>query len=583
MRRGARVLPAVVAAALVLAACGSAGGGPKATEASLADTITIGIEQAPDSYNADSADSNSVYNAYVDNLTQQGFVRILPDGSVEPNPTFGTYTKVSDDPLTVKYTFADAAVWSDGTPIDFDDALLSWAAHSGSHPSAELDADGNPTDLFNPSSTSGWADVAMPVGKAGDKSFTLTFTTPYADWEVLGLGFLPAHVAAAQGGLSAAGNGAALVAAIENDDVAALTPVAKFWNTGWAYQESLPALPAAALIPSSGPYSYGNAADGTLTLVRNPKWWGDAAKTASIVFKAVDPAEMVQALANGEIDSFDPTNPTADMLAQLVALGAAVKVEKGQSLTYSHIDLDSSSSGLFADARVRTAFLKCVPRQELVDKFATPIDPDSTVLDLHEYLPSQPEYRSVLDQVPAAKAYDGVDLAGARALLAQAGVATPLTVRVLRASQSALRGDQVALIKASCDQAGFTIVDQADADSATTRSQRGQWDASIFGWSGSGLVTANETFYTTGGGQNFGGYSDATVDDLWSQIVKVTSRADAVPLKVRLEQELWANPYNVLLYANPGLTAFSAHLTGPGYNPTQYGSTWNAQTWTKTR
>ena len=36
-------------------------------------------------------------------------------GNLRPDKSFGTYEKVSDDPLTVKYTVADDTKWSDGT------------------------------------------------------------------------------------------------------------------------------------------------------------------------------------------------------------------------------------------------------------------------------------------------------------------------------------------------------------------------------------------------------------------------------------------------------------------------------------
>ena len=65
----------------------------------------------------------------MDNLTQSNFVNVQPDGSLKPNPEFGTYKKTSDSPLTVEYTFDENAVWSDGVPIDCDDAMLAWAAH----------------------------------------------------------------------------------------------------------------------------------------------------------------------------------------------------------------------------------------------------------------------------------------------------------------------------------------------------------------------------------------------------------------------------------------------------------------------
>jgi len=50
-------------------------------------------------------------------------------------------------------------------------------------------------------------------------------------------------------------------------------------------------------------------------------------------------------------------------------------------------------------------------------------------------------------------------------------------------------------------------------------------------------------------------------------VVEESSRsptgAAAVPLKAQMEEELWAKVYNVLLYANPGITAFSSALSGP--------------------
>lgn len=584
-RRKSVAVAAFAASAVVLASCGTAGGGGEEpsndASANLADTITIGIEQAPDAYNANTADANSVYNSYVDNVTQGSFVQVMPDGTIEHDEEFGTFEKTSDDPLTVKYTFNDKAVWSDGTPIDFDDALLTWAAFSGTHPSGEKAEDGSEPDLFNAASTNGWAEVEMPQGNAGDKSFTMVFKKPYADWEVLGSGFMPAHIAAEQAGLSSDDNGAELVKAIQDNDTAKIKKVADFWNTGWAYEQDLPSLPDVALLPASGPYKYDNASNGTLTVVKNDKWWGTPAKTEKLVFKTVNAEEMVQALQNGEIDQFDPSNATADMVSQLEGLGDAVKVEKGESLSFSHVDIDTGKGGKFEDQRVRQAFAKCIPREDLVEKFAKPVFEGAQVLRLHEYLPAQAEYEDVLSQVPSAKLYDEVDIDGAKQLLKDAGVKTPYDITFRFAGQSQLRADQVALIKASCDQAGFNIKSTPDNDVFTTLTEPGKWDAAVFGWAGSGLIASGQSIYISKGAQNYGRYSNTKVDDLWDQIVQVTDPADAVPLKAQMEEQLWSDLYNITLYANPGLTAFSSKLTGPAYNPTQYGGTWNAMEWTK--
>lgn len=605
MRRTRAIgLSAMVATSLVLAGCGSVGssdtttpsasaGAESATAESAessgssggakADTINVGIEQTPGGFNGQTAGANSVYTAYVDNLTQSNFVNVQPDGSLQPNPEFGTYEKTSESPLTVEYTFDENAVWSDGTPIDCDDAMLAWAALSNSYPTGTKDDAGNDVDLFTPASTNGFNLIDKPTCAPGDKTFTTVYSEPYADWEALFSGsiFMPAHIAAAQGGMSADDNGKALIDAITADDAAALTPVATFWSSGWDYQPDLPQLPDVALLPTSGPYKYDNGSNGTLTVVKNDKWWGTPAKTNTFVFKFVSPEEWVQAMANGEIDQYDPSNPSQDTVSQLEALGSTVDYEVGEGYTFSHLDFDSSPQGKLADIKIRQAFLKCIPRQELVDKFAKTVNPDAQILNLREFLPAQGNYDEILAQVPEAELYNTVDLPGAQALLAEAGATTPYEIKIIRSSTSDLRGQQVSVIKGSCDQAGFNIVDLPDPDLFTTLTTRGTWDAALFGWAGSGLVASGESIYVTGGDQNYGGYSDPTVDSSWASVVTTLDRAAAEEKKVPMEQALWTNPYNATLYANPNLSAWTSNITGPVTNPTQYGTTWNAAEWEK--
>lgn len=54
--------------------------------------------------------------------------------------SFGTYEKISDDPLVVKYTIADGVKWSDGTAVDAADLLLQWAALSRALDTPDFDA-----------------------------------------------------------------------------------------------------------------------------------------------------------------------------------------------------------------------------------------------------------------------------------------------------------------------------------------------------------------------------------------------------------------------------------------------------------
>jgi peptide/nickel transport system substrate-binding protein len=573
---------------LLLSACGSAGGTAQqpseAAEEDLATTINVAISQTPDAYNGDTANANSVYNTYVDNLVHSGFAAFNADGELERNEEFGTYEKTSDDPLTVKYTINEDAVFSDGTPIDFDDVMLTWAAFSGTHPSGEKDPDtGAETDLFQAASTNGWAQIEMPEGEAGDKEFELVYTEPYADWESLVDNFLPAHVAAEQGGLSPEGDGKALIDAIRAKDTAALKPVAEFWNTGWNYEADLPSLPDAALIPSSGPYKLDNAVNGTLTMVKNDKYWGEerAGKTDTIVYKTVVDEEAVQALQNGDVDVIDPSSPTVDTKTALEQIGETVTVETGETLTFSHVDLDQRPGAVFEDLKVRQAFAKCMPREDMVEKFVKPVEPKGQVMDLREYQPAQADYDKVLKGAPAATENAKLDIEGAKSLLADAGKTEPVKVSLMYSSTSQLRADMVALIKASCDKAGFEIIPQPEEEWSAKLSQPGSWDAVLFGWAGSGLVASAESIYVSGGEQNFGGYSDEKVDSIWKEIVTNTDPEKVADMKTELEQRLAETQYNVVLYANPGIGAWNSKVEGVRLNPTQTGLTWNAYEWTK--
>ncbi|MBG6223662.1 peptide/nickel transport system substrate-binding protein [Arthrobacter sp. CAN_A2] len=584
-------LAALSIGALMLSACGSAGGtaetpASEGAEENLASTINIAISQAPTAYNGQTAATNAVYNTYVDNLTSSGFAAFAANGNLEPNEEFGTYEKTSDDPLTIKYTINEDAVWSDGVPIDYDDVLLTWAASSGTHPTGETDPEtGAEADLFQAASTNGFASMKMIEGEPGAKEFEAVFDDPYADWEALfttGV-FLPAHIAAEQGGMSPEGDGAELVEAIQATDIEALTPVAEFWNTGWNYEADLPSLPDTALLPSSGPYKLDNAADGTLTLVKNDAYWGEerAGKTDTIVFKTIVDEEAVQALQNGDVDIIEPSSPTVDTKTALEQIGETVKVDTGQSLTFSHVDLDQRPGAVFEDLKVRQAFAKCIPRADMVDKFVTPIDPEGSVMNLHEYQPAQEDYQTVLDGAEAAQGDGTADIEGAKALLTEAGKTEPVKVSMMFASTSQLRADQVALVKDSCDKAGFEITPQPEAEWSAKLSQPGAWDAVVFGWAGSGLVASGQSIYITGGEQNFGGYTDSEVDSLWDEIVTTTDAEAVIPLKTDLEQRLAETQYNVVLYANPNIAGYSSKLQGVELNPTQTGITWNAYSWTK--
>src|SRR5699024_4861866 len=170
------------------------------------------------------------------------------------------------DPLQVKYTFADTAQWSDGTPVDAADLIMYWGAVSGNFNTiadedVETDEEGNVVEdsiadqvYFNGTSATVGLIEDFPEISDDGKSITFTYTKPFGDWDVnLDVG-VPAHVVAAQalGVEDPTEAKQALMDAFQNDDTEALVKISKFWNEGFQFSGALPE--DESLYLSSGPY-----------------------------------------------------------------------------------------------------------------------------------------------------------------------------------------------------------------------------------------------------------------------------------------------------------------------------------------
>ena len=163
----ARVIALAAVSALGLAACATSSSGTSnsSTTGSTASattkntTITAAHEQEFGAYNNNTADQNAVKNTVVLNQVLRGFWYYGVDGTVQPDKDFGTFEKTSDNPLTVKYTINDKAVWSDGTPIECSDLVLAWAGNSNQFPTGKKNSDGSEGQVFSTAGSTGYVDA----------------------------------------------------------------------------------------------------------------------------------------------------------------------------------------------------------------------------------------------------------------------------------------------------------------------------------------------------------------------------------------------------------------------------------------
>ncbi|WP_181010010.1 ABC transporter substrate-binding protein [Ornithinimicrobium sufpigmenti] len=552
-------------------------------KADLGEVVTVddvvsfsaGSEQY-NAYNGNMAGTNSTYNAVVNNQLFGGFWHWGTDGTVYPNEWFGSYEVVSEEPLTIEYTISDEAVWSDGVPVTANDYLLEWATT-------------NPEKLggaealgFDPVSDSFGRYVPEgPEAEVDGKTFSVVYPEPYPDWELVVSTALPSHVVAEQSGLEPA----ELAQAILDGDGETVAGVADFWNTGWVFENY--ELPDAALVPSSGPYTLDGASwisGQSLTLVPNDSFYGPAPATHDLSFVFAAPETHVQALANGDINVIEP-QATVDTIAQLEGL-PDVAMQTGDSLTWEHLDYNFQEGSVFADdaggLAAREAFALCVPRQQIVETLIQPINPDAQVMNLREVFPFQPHYDEVLSAAYDGR-YDQVDIEGAKSKLAEAELDAPVDIRIGYSAPNQRRTEQVAAIKASCDEAGFNVIDAGDARFFETGGplEAGDWEVALFAWAGSGQVASGQAIYSTGGGQNMGGYSNEIVDEAWNTLATSADPEVHREQVEIIERELWDTLYGLPIFAHPDVTGYDSTLQNVRTTAVQTGVSWNAEQWVR--
>jgi len=105
----------VAAAAMVLTACTPPGGGDD-EESSKNSQLNIGWNESFRSMNTLTANGNATSNAILTYMMNDNF-GYYDDNLEVQEGALGTVEQVSEDPLKVKYTFADDATWSDGVPV----------------------------------------------------------------------------------------------------------------------------------------------------------------------------------------------------------------------------------------------------------------------------------------------------------------------------------------------------------------------------------------------------------------------------------------------------------------------------------
>ena len=575
------------------------------------------------SLNSGTSDGNTSYNAISGSLTGMGFSYYNSDTKLVMNTKFGTMkiAKQAEKDFQIEYTVTKGQVWSDGTPIDAVDLLLSHIVQSDAYSAAAGLGDPSNTDVkpafdsVSYGSTYGEHVVGVPKLSADKMSLTVKFDKPLPDWELLAPGPSPVHalslMADGKSGLQSAAVNKAAKAKFLKDftskNTARLKKIGEIWSTGYDVT-SVDASTNPLLLISNGGFIVSKFTAGdSMTLVRNAKYSSGPAMAKknpikTVVIKIIkDNTAAVQALRNGDIDIYYNTLPTATDRIALEALpNVTVTTKTGGN--YSHLDLrvDSASgetdsyTGPFAGngARakdLRRAFLLATPRGQMVDTLIKPVKADASTLDTQFTFSGTSQYNAIVAGSGVSEFTVGTQAERTAKALAivqkyypAASGTNPLVKIKFVHANTKLRNALAALIKAEATKAGFDVEDFASADLfGSGDNKNAKYDVTMYGFGLNSVSQSNSTeIYKSDGGNNVWGWNDSALDTILASLQgDILTPKELEAKRLAADKIVISNYWGLPLYANPTIAAFNKALKGIDPAPIGANITWNFFKW----
>ena len=529
--------------------------GPTATattEGASAGTVVIVHDQEPGILNNYLSEGNGYTVSLVMNTILAGGVIYNDKVKLQPYLLTSVPKLLKAEPLTATATYKPTARWSDGRQITGADFLATYRT------------------IMNPNwditSREGWEDIRSIRVKG--KSFTVTFKPKraYAAWElILGASPMPAHKVAGQD-----------------------------FNKLWADSIDI----------SSGPFKFQSWQKGTqLSITKNAAFRaGASAKLDRIVFRYIAGASQFQALKSGEGDVVEPQPQI-----QIVDFykDSKFKVQVGPSYQWEHLDFQQGAKAhpalkkKFVRQAIATGINRSQIREVLYVKTGLVANLKLIpVLQSNIFKPFEPQYKTPYKRWAFSQK-------NAIALLKKNGCTggpdTPsssnskifscpgvgeLKFAFTTTSGNPLRAQTYEIIQRQLKSVGieFTarFISPAVLFGGGTLTS-GDWQVVMFTFLGG--PTSGPTYFGIGGcggDQNYGASCNRKAS---AMLQKAQFTADPVARAKLLndaEVILADEVFSIPLFSRPAYLLNSNRVSGAIKNPTQQGSTWNAETWSVT-
>ena len=416
--------------------------------------------------------------------------------------------------MSVIYALNPRAIWSDGAPITIADFQATWQACAATP--GPLCAD------------RGFEHVTgIESGIYGQ--VVVTYDGPYADWpDTFARGPSRAEVVTDHG----------------------------TWAGLGGHQGAF-----------SGPYVYSSSTSTSVTLMRNPLWWGPYPKLDTIEISVE--SDPVLAYLQQDLDGFWVAD--ANLFARASAL-AGIQVRRSIGADGRYIAMNCAV-GPLADPAVRRAVLMSLDRTRLSASDLAGWKWDGTLLNSPVWLPGQAQY---VDLVAVAK--DPFDLKTAMALLdengwevADSGIRTKhgveLTWEFLIPQGDSLAENEAFGLRAQLATLGVNLelryVDPGQFDTNLAEGEYGM--AGVTYHHTTSLASAAR--YSTG---NVYSYSSSEADALITRAQTQLDPADQASTLADLADVLWADPPVIPLYEFPEVFLVRDGLAN--YGPDELGT-----------
>ncbi|MFF4956887.1 ABC transporter family substrate-binding protein [Streptomyces sp. NPDC001222] len=230
-------------------------------------TLRWAVDDVPGTLNAFQADADAATSRIAGAVLPSMF-RLDVNGRPQVNSAYLESAKVvSTEPKqVVVYRLNQQAVWSDGREIGADDFAAQWRALSGKD------------HKYWTARNAGYDRIQKIERGANNLEVKVTFAKPYADWRSLFSPLYPKDVMGTPGSFNDGARGGLKV--------------------------------------TSGPFGIQSVDrdHGTVTLSRNPRWWGRPAKLSEIDLVAVPRDQRAAALADGKLDMAEVDPEEADRI-----------------------------------------------------------------------------------------------------------------------------------------------------------------------------------------------------------------------------------------------------------------------------